>query len=161
MYKLLAAVLSVCVDWVFAKVQLHSAQSLPQRHRTVEVSTQHKCQVLLQIVATSTVHEQADESSAGPVISLLGFRLFLCPLDVVPGVLLVCKVQYDCRLWSGREGALLRHGVVDRDSSSVVHGVILCPLGATAPSVCHSASDWWSFRAVHSRTSHGFHTRAE
>jgi len=74
MYKLQTAVLGLCVDWVAAKVQLHSAQSRPQLHRTAVISIQHKCQVLLQTLATSTVHE-TDESGAGSAISLLGFRL--------------------------------------------------------------------------------------
>ena len=74
MYKLLAAVLGVCVDRVAAKVQLHSAQSRPQLHRTAVVSTQHKCQVLFQTEAISTVPE-TDESGAGSAISLLGLRL--------------------------------------------------------------------------------------
>ena len=73
MYKLLAAVLGVCVDWVAAKVQLHSAQSRPQLHRTAGVSIQHKSQILFQTDATSTVPE-TDESGAGSAISLLGFR---------------------------------------------------------------------------------------
>jgi len=63
MYKLLAAVLGVCVDWVAAKVQLHSAQSRPQLHRTAGVSIQHKSQILFQTEATSTVPE-TDESGA-------------------------------------------------------------------------------------------------
>jgi len=41
----------LCVDWVAAKVQLHSAQSRPQLHRTAVISIQHKCQVLLQTLA--------------------------------------------------------------------------------------------------------------
>jgi len=82
-------------------------------------------------------------------------------IDVVSGVLLVCTVQHDSRVWSRRESALLRHEIVDRGISPVVHGLVLCPWVAAAPSVSQSASTGWSFRALHFRTSHGLHPQEE
>ena len=82
MSTLLATLLGVHVCWVAAKMQLHSAQSRPQRDYAAAVSARNEHHLPRQIVATSAVHV-ADQPFAGSAIILLGVRLVgpVCSLD--------------------------------------------------------------------------------